>query len=614
MDWVEFGFYQGQGLIWQVLEISEDTALITTVDIIDSKPYNRSIGPVTWGNCTLRAWLNNEFYFEAFNENLKKHIIMSHTLCSIDSMEHETSETSDNVFILSAEETAQYFTDNDSRTALFPNKALACDEEDTAGIRKTGQWWLRADSVNIGNCHFAPCCDHEGKISSFADTRSQKIGVRPAMRVYTSGLDRHVIEDINNLNLRLKDPGRRSLTIFHDMIEEDLPILATFVDYNSYSEYAIIKKPDSTLSVAKLSVSEELDPEITNTAASLMNSLKIKPFENISACLQQERDKKMVLKWMEQDAWQVTSSRNYHDQFKIGSLIELGHFVSGGRILWRILEIQGNKALVFAVKSLGTRQFVEFEEMGDWFPLENESDDIKQTDAVDGSNGTESYSANSKWNYFEEYSANLNCDLSAYNNFDPIYDKYLQQCEDYYCEEDSELFTCEEEKTPQIRDPETGLVPDPIPYNSSFSSSVTWQNSTVREYLNETFLYNCFTEFERGVIVPCNTKEGALDDLDVFDEHQNQIIDRCFLLSSAEASIFFPNNASRRLKEESTGKAVSCEWWLRTLNCYESGTAFVDENGRVHQIDNIRPDYPMSIFPAMIIDLSKYIILMRFIK
>ncbi|MDR1464668.1 MAG: DUF4062 domain-containing protein, partial [Oscillospiraceae bacterium] len=52
---------------WRVLEVRDGKALLITKEVIDEKPYNEKWKGVTWETCTLRGYLNGEFY-ESFSE------------------------------------------------------------------------------------------------------------------------------------------------------------------------------------------------------------------------------------------------------------------------------------------------------------------------------------------------------------------------------------------------------------------------------------------------------------------------------------------------------------------------------------------------------------------
>ena len=70
---------------------------------------------VTWATCSLRKWLNDTFYTEAFNELEQKQIIEK----NVTNM--EGPDTNDRVFLLSVGEYRAYFSSDDERkTELTP--------------------------------------------------------------------------------------------------------------------------------------------------------------------------------------------------------------------------------------------------------------------------------------------------------------------------------------------------------------------------------------------------------------------------------------------------------------------------------------------------------------
>ncbi|MBQ7529976.1 serine/threonine protein kinase, partial [bacterium] len=74
-DRFEFGRYpQGPNgevrpITWRVLRRDSDGLLVIAEMGLDAKPYNEEeVGVITWSDCTLRRWLNSEFYEKAFNQ------------------------------------------------------------------------------------------------------------------------------------------------------------------------------------------------------------------------------------------------------------------------------------------------------------------------------------------------------------------------------------------------------------------------------------------------------------------------------------------------------------------------------------------------------------------
>jgi hypothetical protein len=57
IETMRFGNYD-----WRILEVVNSKALLLSETVIVTLPYHRPGGCITWENCTLRQYLNNEFY------------------------------------------------------------------------------------------------------------------------------------------------------------------------------------------------------------------------------------------------------------------------------------------------------------------------------------------------------------------------------------------------------------------------------------------------------------------------------------------------------------------------------------------------------------------------
>jgi hypothetical protein len=98
---------------WTVLEVSGGHALILTKGIIEQRVYNNQRGSTTWANCSLRQYLNGEFY-AGFSDR-EKSCICETNLRNSPNPWYETdggNYTKDRIFLLSIEETAKYFGDS----------------------------------------------------------------------------------------------------------------------------------------------------------------------------------------------------------------------------------------------------------------------------------------------------------------------------------------------------------------------------------------------------------------------------------------------------------------------------------------------------------------------
>lgn len=109
-----------------------------------------------------------------------------------------------------------------------------------------------------------------------------------------------------------------------------------------------------------------------------------------------------------------------------------------------------------------------------------------------------------------------------------------------------------------------------MPYNET-NGSFSWQECTLRKYLNGGYLEEYFTQAEKERIIPCRIVNDDTYDLnaDACDSES----DRVFLLSAREAKHYFPDNDSR---------TAGTGWWLRYVRRYPHCAPSVDDRGIVH--------------------------------
>ena len=146
-DKISFGSYE-----WRVLEVKNNTALIITEYIIEQRAYHNAYKDITWADCSLRKYLNNEFY-DRFSAAEKSRIIPVLNK-NPDNQWYGTKggrDTQDSIFLLSIEETVcRYFGDSSSKL-YSPGKNQRYwferkDKNNSKRIarlesRKEGSWW-----------------------------------------------------------------------------------------------------------------------------------------------------------------------------------------------------------------------------------------------------------------------------------------------------------------------------------------------------------------------------------------------------------------------------------------------------------------------------------------
>lgn len=140
-DTIAFGAY-----MWEVLAVKKGRVLIISKDIIDLQWYHNQFIDVTWAECNLRKYLNNEFYNRFTPEEKAK--IVAVTNRNPDNPWFKTkggTDTTDNIFLLSLEEVCEYFGDStDNLKNKDKQKWLIDDENNTSRQATFGgefHWW-----------------------------------------------------------------------------------------------------------------------------------------------------------------------------------------------------------------------------------------------------------------------------------------------------------------------------------------------------------------------------------------------------------------------------------------------------------------------------------------
>ena len=117
--YVIFGSYEQDGdtsngkepIEWVVLDENENGILLMSKYVLDSVRYNKTNIPITWEACTLRSWLNNDFYDVAFSEEEKSRIQTTHVVNDDNAYTgiEGGNDTEDKVFCLSVDEILKYY-------------------------------------------------------------------------------------------------------------------------------------------------------------------------------------------------------------------------------------------------------------------------------------------------------------------------------------------------------------------------------------------------------------------------------------------------------------------------------------------------------------------------
>ena len=218
-DTVVFGAYEQdavningkEDIEWIVLSKENGRMLLLSKYALDSLSYNKDYVDITWENCTLRKWLNEVFYKEAFTDR-ERNMICNVKLKNPDDTNHGVSggnDTEDNVFLLCSDDivNTSYGFGSDCETmdktrfcaatpfatlqGVLPDNEynedfVAFDEIFPQHVTDEGlptcMWWLRSPELLSNG---AAMIEFHG-IKTSVRVHDQRGGVRPAIYVSIS--------------------------------------------------------------------------------------------------------------------------------------------------------------------------------------------------------------------------------------------------------------------------------------------------------------------------------------------------------------------------------------------------------------------------------------------
>jgi hypothetical protein len=155
-DVVAFGRYT-----WYVTDKTDGICTLLCQGMAANKAYNDKRTDITWENCSLRRWLNEDFYNSKFSEGEKAAIVTTHNTFTEDDSPYEMdcgNDTDDKVYL---------FTYTESKTVS--------DDVRECGI----EWWLRSPGKRQDRAVYIL-----GRSANLMGCEADlSVGVRPAIRV-----------------------------------------------------------------------------------------------------------------------------------------------------------------------------------------------------------------------------------------------------------------------------------------------------------------------------------------------------------------------------------------------------------------------------------------------
>ena len=166
---------------WLILKVDGNQALLISKYCLDARPYNKDFVRMTWSACTLRAWLNDAFFNEAFSAEEQARIVPV-TVINANNPHYSTkggADTIDKIFLLSLAEVYEFFPDQTGRQAHPTEYAKAQGAYVNESSGNTW-WWLRSPGVRpIDACGVRA----DGRVSGYGsrDVNRPSGTIRPVL-------------------------------------------------------------------------------------------------------------------------------------------------------------------------------------------------------------------------------------------------------------------------------------------------------------------------------------------------------------------------------------------------------------------------------------------------
>lgn len=136
--------------------------------------------------------------------------------------------------------------------------------------------------------------------------------------------------------------------------------------------------------------------------------------------------------------------------------------------------------------------------------------------------------------------------------------------------------------------------------NKAESANTTWENSEIRQWLNNEFINKIFTKQEQDLILITDVVNN--DNAQYGNVAGNNTKDKLFLLSLDEVKKYFPSDKQRATTYKS---GAPHRWWLRSPGNEQGDTSYVFSKGSIVLFgDYSKCESMLGIRPALWINAS----------
>lgn len=384
-----YHYFRYEPIKWRIIKVDNDNITMVADRLLECVPYNANAEDVYWENCTLRDFLNNEFYYSAFSEEEQKAVIKSRiqntdnyyfgTECGNDTEDYVYIFTEQDVFNTDVAE-GYGFTKSDgiSDTArrfrptmyAMAKGAWYSPVETNCG---NGFWLLRTCGYTPSNVNYV--CDFGSVYNRGTYVNVKDAGIIPVIRVdkkKTNLIDAGTVtsadifkgEKIREKQQTKYDPDKvkkafgfsEPVVVKDDTYSSGLKTTWSSLYFGSYPTKEVVSEKFSAVQ----DYAVDNDVIINNE---LYQKLVSAEWNDNTTIL----DNDMYCRMKSNDAVRVSKDSSQHYNWDDDDSY---HYFKYEPIKWRVLELNGNEAMLVADREM------------DCFPYNAESKNVQWKDCT----------------------------------------------------------------------------------------------------------------------------------------------------------------------------------------------------------------------------------------
>ncbi len=364
-DCFDFGRYpQGadgeiEPITWRILQRNADRLLVIAEKGLDCKPYNADRISINWAGCTLRRWLNSEFYDKAFNEQERKYILQTSIV------NDAGPKTEDYIFLLSVGEAR----------SLIANESELCAKPTEYAVKNGAHsyddcccWWLRSRGIGGDS---AACVAPDGLAGDLGlGVNSDNVAVRPALSVHISPTTPNSVAKLSasrNYVLLIAVLALVAVTFYLStvLLKEPGSVSTSPEPMETPAVTRSVASSPEPMQTPAVAQSVASSPEPMETPAAAQSATSSPEPMGTSAVAQSAASlpKTMVTPDVTQTAAISASSlHNIYAYKQVGECFEFGRYPQGANgdsksITWRVLQRYVDHLLVIAERGLDCKPY-----------------------------------------------------------------------------------------------------------------------------------------------------------------------------------------------------------------------------------------------------------------